>query len=347
MKIKVCGAGWYGCHIALSLIRDGHEVELHEIADRLFAGASGGNPARLHLGFHYPRSALTRAACQQHQAAFMAEYGHLTRAVPVNIYAVAAEESLVDFGTYKQVLGDEVQFVDIHNPYEFGLANVEGALLTGERHIVIDEARQFFTEALGDVVKLNVPREQSKSSVGDFDLVIDCTFCANDAQNIDRFEPCVTGILEGPSDKAVTIMDGPFPSLFPWDESRDLSSLTSAKHTPLARCATYEEARAVLDSVTVAQVDKVVRQMFDQIRHFYPGADAYKPVANKLGIRAMPRSGAAARLVDIVVDKPKKYMRVRAGKIDAILYAEEAVRNYLASSYRVPNKHRSRAQAIH
>ena len=84
MKIRVLGAGFYGCHIALALMRDGHHVAVHEIAGRIFAGASGAIPARLHVGCHYPRSRMTRAACQEHNAAFMSEYGFLTRNVPVN-----------------------------------------------------------------------------------------------------------------------------------------------------------------------------------------------------------------------------------------------------------------------
>ena len=66
MRIRILGGGWYGCHLALMFQRAGHEIELHEIADQLFSGASGGNPARLHLGPHYPRSKLTRALCQEH-----------------------------------------------------------------------------------------------------------------------------------------------------------------------------------------------------------------------------------------------------------------------------------------
>ena len=145
MRIRVLGGGWYGSHISLALKRRGHDVELHEVADHLFAGASGANPARLHLGFHYPRSKLTRAACQDHQAMFMERYGFLTRSVQVNIYAVAEHDSQVDFGTYCQVLRGEVEFVNVVKPSEFGLKGVEGALLTGERHILIHRAILFFS----------------------------------------------------------------------------------------------------------------------------------------------------------------------------------------------------------
>ena len=80
MNIRILGSGFYGCHLAIALLRDGHNVQVHEIADRMFAGASGSIPARIHRGFHYPRSASTREACNEHYTEFMEHYG-----VPVNI----------------------------------------------------------------------------------------------------------------------------------------------------------------------------------------------------------------------------------------------------------------------
>src|SRR5436853_184910 len=79
-----------------------------------------------------------------HAEAFMGRYGHLTSGVPVNIYAIAKHESLIDFPQYTRTLAGEVEFVTIADPAEFGLRNVEGALLTGERHIVTDRARAYF-----------------------------------------------------------------------------------------------------------------------------------------------------------------------------------------------------------
>ena len=232
MKIRVLGGGWYGSSITMGLLADGHDVVLHEIAEQLFTGASGGNPARLHLGFHYPRSGMTQAACQEHYAAFMLKYGHLTRGVPINLYAVAADDSLVDFRSYCDTLRGRVEFIRVH-PDEYGLQNVEGAVLTGERHIVIDKARAWFTEEL----KGHVRFAMAPGSVDDpqWDMTIDCSFCANDSENIDRFEPCVMALLQGPADTAVTIMDGQFGSLFPWNEDKHLSSLTSAKFTPISK----------------------------------------------------------------------------------------------------------------
>lgn len=327
MRIRILGGGWYGCHMALTLQRSGHEVELHEIADQLFAGASGGNPARLHLGPHYPRSKLTRALCQEHHDKFMKVYGALTRSVPVNIYAIAHADSLVDFGTYVQVLRGEIEFVTVERPAEFGLESVEGAILTGERHIVIDEARKYFAGLLEPMIRYGLPRRDVDSK--EWDWTLDCTFCANDSEGIERYEPCITAIMKGPTDKAVTIMDGPFPSLYPWDERQGLNSLTSARYTPLGRFDTHAEARGLLESIRRETIDTHVHNMVAQLASFWPESrERYELADVKLTIRAMPRSVASARLVD-VIRIGDRALRVRAGKIDAILHAEQIIREII------------------
>lgn len=330
MRIRVIGGGWYGCHLALTLIEAGHEVELHELSDRLFCGASGANPARLHKGFHYPRSRLTRAACQDHAEAFMARYGDLTRTVPVNLYAVAAEDSLVDFGTYRQVFAGEVEFVTVERPGEFGLVNVEGALLTGERHIVIDQARDYFEGRLGDAVHYGRPAGSLDDPA--WDWTIDASFCALDTEAVDRYEPCLTVLLEGLADQAVTIMDGPFPSLYPWDEEQGLSSLTSARFTPLSKtCRTYGEAREVLAHTEPAELRQRAQAMRAQMAEFWPASRSLYSIAElRTAIRAMPRSGADARLVD-VVQVGERALRVRAGKIDAVFRAEALIKERIGA----------------
>ena len=248
----------------------------------------------------------------------MGRYGFLTRCVPVNLYAVAKDESLVDYGTYVQILRGEIDLIPVYDPGEFGLTNVEGAILTGERHIVIRQARAYFEGALEGVITQS-PSAQS------VDWEIDCTFCAKDSENIDRYEPCLTVILKGPSDKAVTIMDGPFPSLYPWDEEQNMNSLTSAKLTPFARCHTWEEADALLKGVTKDEVAARADAMVKQLSHYWPQVrDLYEIADYRFGIRAMPKSAADARLVDII-RAGERSLRVRAGKIDAVIHAEKLI----------------------
>lgn len=333
MRIRVLGAGFYGCHIARDLIAAGHDVEIHEIRDRIFAGASGSIPARLHKGFHYPRSRKTREACLKHEAEFLEEYGHLTRAVPVNIYAIAADHSQVDFQQYVRTLRDEVEFIEIPFPTEYGVYNVEGAVLTGERHIVTDDARDWFEDHLGDRVKLGFAPNNIDDPL--WDLTVDCTFCANDAAGVDRYEPCVVLLMKGPADRAITIMDGPFGSLYPWNPDAKISSLSSARWTPFSKsCKTYAEAKAVLDGMSIADVEAQGREMMHSMLPFYPGLlDLYQVVDHRLSIRAMPLSGADTRLFD-VVRVGGRSIRVRAGKIDAIFEAARTVRRFVAEHAR-------------
>lgn len=332
MRIRVLGGGWYGCHTSNFLRKEGHDVVLHESSDKLFSGASGGIPARLHLGFHYPRSKLTRNACQVHYTRFMKEYASLTRHVPINIYAIADKLSLVDFENYCQTLRGEVDFVRLHDPKEYGLKNIEGALLTGERHVIIDEARTFFEGQLGVQIVYGVKESDQADDDPMYDLTVDCTFCAREAENVDRYEPCVCYLLEGPTTSAITIMDGPFPSLYPWNEERGLCSLSSATLTPLSKtCKTYREAAFVLGEFDTSRGHVIGRggEMKSQMVRYYPAIDNYKIVDHKLAIRAMPLSGSDARLVDIIQTGPKT-LRVRASKLDAIFFAEDHIKEHIS-----------------
>ncbi len=327
MRIRVLGLGLYGCHMTAALLADGYEVEAHEIADRPFSAASGSIPARLHLGVHYPRSKLTRLACQEHYAEFMARYGDFTHGVQTNIYAVAEYDSLVDFGTFLQILRNEIEFITVARPAEFGLQHVEGAILTGERHILVDRMRDYFSTKLAGHAQYGSPA----GSVDDpaWGATIDCSFCAHDSIGIDRFEACLTVLMEGPTDRAVTIMDGGFGSVYPWDEDRNLCSLTSAKWTPLATCPTWKEARHFLNQYPTELIEYHANQMFHQMATYYPRIhDEYRIVDYRTAIRALPRSAADARLCE-VIRVGERGIRIRAGKLDAIFHAEREVKRML------------------
>jgi hypothetical protein len=330
MKIRVLGAGFYGCSIAVGLLAQRHDVEVFEAAHHIFAGASGGIPARLHTGSHYPRSRQTRAACQDHLAEFMLHYGHLTAGVPVNIYAVASHDSLVDFDQFRATLKGEIEYITVHDPAELGLQNVEGAILTGERHIVTRLAREHFERLLlGRIHFGQMPADLNDRR---WDWTIDCTFAALDNGNIDRYEPCLTALLEGPVDRAVTIMDGPFGSIYPWDEAAGLSSLTSARYTPITKsCRNYAAAREILDRENSYSARMRAKVMLDQMAEFWPAClERYQVADYRFSIRAMPRSAADTRLVD-VAKVGERCIRVRAGKIDAVKQAERQVRELIGS----------------
>lgn len=58
-KIYVIGGGFFGMYLSEYFARKGHEVILFEKEDDFMQRASYVNQARVHNGYHYPRSILT------------------------------------------------------------------------------------------------------------------------------------------------------------------------------------------------------------------------------------------------------------------------------------------------
>lgn len=327
MKVRIIGAGFYGCHVGLELHREGHHVEIFESRDSIFKGASGSIPARVHEGFHYPRSKKTRDACQAHSREFKEFYSDFISPVGTNIYAIAENDSMVDFAQYVSTLEREVPFELIKDPSKYGLKNVEGAILTEEEHIVTDKVRDFFLKELDGLITYDYVPE--KIDDPEWDVTVDATFCWYSNDSIDRYEPCVVGMLEGPVDKAVTIMDGPFASVYPWNPELGLVSLSSARYSPFSKeCNTYQEANTIIRSMTGRRKELRVQEMVDDLSNFFPEINAYKFKKALTSIRAMPRSGADSRLVG--VDRVGETgIRIRAGKIDAVIEATQIIREMI------------------
>ena len=72
--VAVIGGEFYGCVIALELSERHDEVVLLEKADDLMTRASLINQARVHNGYHYPRSIMTAFRSFANFPRFVAEY---------------------------------------------------------------------------------------------------------------------------------------------------------------------------------------------------------------------------------------------------------------------------------
>lgn len=139
-RIAIIGAGWYGCHIGLSLMSLGMEVEIFDKAPRPLHLASGNNQFRLHQGFHYARHHATRIQSRDGFIRFNERYPTLGADVADNIYAVPNETSLVDFDTYKLIMvSSGMNFIEMPQGSEL-LTNTEGMIRTRERVLLIDRA---------------------------------------------------------------------------------------------------------------------------------------------------------------------------------------------------------------
>nr|WP_026258713.1 FAD-binding oxidoreductase [Uliginosibacterium gangwonense] len=74
-KILVIGGGFFGMYLAESFAQAGHDVQLIEKEQSFMSRASFNNQARVHNGYHYPRSILTALRSRISFPRFVKEFG--------------------------------------------------------------------------------------------------------------------------------------------------------------------------------------------------------------------------------------------------------------------------------
>ena len=322
MKIRIIGGGWYGCHIGSTLKALGYDITIFEKSDSLFSGASSNNQSRLHLGFHYPRCAKTRAASLVGHKLFQEVYPPLVTPVKYNIYAIA-DTSLIDYQSYLSVLRESGSpFFEI-NPAAHRLTSLEGAVQCPEGLIQQGMAKRMFEKVLKDNAELNT---NVQPVFGDeWDWTIDCTFGAFGSEGIALYEPCIMHLYDGP-EMAITIMDGPFASIYPWWDGG--VSLTAVEYTPIVKAETYKEAATIIKEQSLEEIKENQTAMESVIKSYVPWFnDKWTWKGYVTSIRGVPPSRADSR--QCIVRNEGRFIQVQPGKIDAIFSAAMRVREII------------------
>jgi glycine/D-amino acid oxidase-like deaminating enzyme len=91
----VVGGGFYGCSIAVELKKSCEKVLLVESESELLTRASYGNQARVHGGYHYPRSYLTGRRSRANLHRFSEAYKDSVITTDKMYYGIAREFSKV------------------------------------------------------------------------------------------------------------------------------------------------------------------------------------------------------------------------------------------------------------
>ncbi len=336
-KIAVIGAGWYGCHIGSSLASLGFEIVVFDRNHRPLQEASGNNQFRLHLGFHYARHHGTRQQSRDGFLRFIERYPMLSAPVEKNIYAVPNGDSLIDYQTYKLIMASSgIDFIEMprgENPY---LKDFDGAILTAERVLLINQARDYFTRRLGSAlilemdVKSIVQHEDWVEVEGvRFDYVIDASWGQGTAIPMDIFyEPTLLLYYETKEDfPAITFVDGPLASIYP-TEDKAIYTLSSVPHTPLGRFDNALAAKKCLQQVSADLVGAKRELMEQQILANVPGfKDAFSFAGVQLSMKTKPVGRADDR--SCYVFRNKRIIGVMSGKIDTVFFATERILSML------------------
>ena len=331
-RVAIIGGGWYGCHIASSLMALGFAVRLFEQNDRLLHEASGNNQFRLHLGFHYPRHAETRIQSRDGFSRFVERYSSLSRPVEDNIYIVPSRTSLIDYDTYKLIMtATGIPYHTIQD-CKVDLKDIDGMMRTEERVILIDKARHYFTAHLQQIlslsVKIDTVQQMDRSVIVNgerFDYVVDATWGHFSSPPVEAyFEPTLLLYFEGDSGlPALTFVDGPLYSIYPTEE-RNIYTLSSVPHTPIGQFRSASEARSARDAVDSNLVREKLRLMVDQACENVVGfRDQYRFIGPQISIKTKPVGSSDNR--SCYVGRSGRIFTVMSGKIDTIFFATERI----------------------
>ena len=92
----IIGGGIFGCYTALYLAQKGLKIALIEKEKKLLTKASLVNQARLHSGYHYPRSIATATMSNDNKARFIADHKDFIHFKFEKYYAIDRFSSFTD-----------------------------------------------------------------------------------------------------------------------------------------------------------------------------------------------------------------------------------------------------------
>lgn len=256
----IVGGGFYGLYLAEVLAARLPRVLLCERAADLMTRASYANQARVHNGYHYPRSVLTALRSRVNFPRFVAEFRPAVVADFGKLYAVARQGSKV---TAEQFAESMRRIEAPIEPAEDGVqklfdpALVEEVFRVREHAFDSAELKRLMAERVrraGVEVRLNTTVERVWPQPGgsilvrlpDEDVTAGMVVCCSYAQTNAvaaasglpvvplKHELAELALVDVPpvlKGLGITVMDGPFFSCMPFPP-RGLHTLSHVRYTP-------------------------------------------------------------------------------------------------------------------
>lgn len=252
----IIGAGFFGVEIALELRRLGlKRILVVEREDGIMRRASYVNQARVHNGYHYPRSPMTADRSHANFERFVTDYADAVHTGMESVYAVArgSRISATQFETFCHMLGVPCRSPPRTITDLFDTALIEAAYLT--RELTFDSSRLATRlgaelDAAGVEVRLGSAAHILGGDVDQVDVdvagmvhraryVFNCTYADIEFAGVSlragiKKELTEMVLIEPPRemrDVGVTVMDGPFFSCMPFP-SLGLHTLSHVTYTP-------------------------------------------------------------------------------------------------------------------
>ena len=265
----IIGAGLYGLYAAKRCSDKGAKVLVLEYDRAPFQRATYINQARVHMGYHYPRSLTTAVKSAGYFRRFVEDFGFCIHDRFEQIYATSGRFSWTNaeqFMEFCRAAGIRCEEVAVSKYFQTGMC--DGAFLTEEYTYDAGILQKYYEEQLSDRNNVTflfearlkkILRKNDMFEVWMYDdicfeapFVLNATYASvnqiiEKTEGIDqekfkiKYELCEIILCE-PGDTlrgtGITVMDGPFFSIMPFGKT-GLHSLTSVTFTP--HVTSYEE----------------------------------------------------------------------------------------------------------
>ena len=269
----IIGAGLYGLYAALHCARKGEKVTVLEMDKAPFSRATYINQARVHMGYHYPRSLATAMKSAGYFKRFVDDFPFCIHFEFKQIYATSGHFSWTDAKEFHKFCRDaDIPCDPLPADRYFREGICDGAFLTKEYTYDAHILRDYFLAELekypgaellcGREVRRIVEKadryevyafHEGKEEFYETPFVLNATYAsvnqilsrmetANGTASPDpfgiKYELCEI-ILCSVNDRfkgmGLTVMDGPFFSIMPFGKT-GYHSLTSVTFTPHRTC---------------------------------------------------------------------------------------------------------------
>lgn len=278
----VIGGGFYGCMVALHLKSRGVDAVILERGERLLTRSSYVNQARVHNGYHYPRSFNTAYRSRFNAPKFVQDFKAAVVSDFTHVYAIVRGRSKVSarqFHAFCRNIEAPVKRADARTQRLFNPRLIEEAFEVEEFAFDASIIAQILEEKLhragvrvefgagvkaikGQVVQL----ENGQELKGE--MIFNCTYAAleqvlGEASLKLKHEITEIALVKMPEplvNVGVTVMDGPFFSAMPFPAEK-LHSFTHVRYTP--HCS-FKGSEELNPYARLAEYDKQTRFPFMQ-----------------------------------------------------------------------------------
>jgi hypothetical protein len=297
MRVAVIGGGLFGCTTAIHLARAGHAVTLFEAKADLMCGATAATFARLHRGYHYPRSPETGRESFAAEASFRAEYGEAVIDGGRQAYIVAGGGHVTPDGYRIFLESEDLQFFQEGNRFDVVEPRVNlTSLAQCVRRKVADSG---VTARLGR--RLN--RRECWGLRDRFDRIVVATYarlndilgklgCDIAEYKFQVVEKPVVKLPDEFRNQSIVVIDGPFGCIDPLDETgcHVLGHVTKTIHAEnVGYGADIPEHLAnLIDRGVIANCPHTrFRDVADDLGRYIPGVEKAEHLGSAFTVRAV------------------------------------------------------------